>query len=352
MDTWILLRGLTREASHWGAFAGDFQTALPQAKVVALDLPGNGQLHALPSPLTVQGMVAACRAELARQGVLPPFHLFAMSLGAMVATEWARTAPEEISGCVLVNTSFRPFSPFFHRLRPRNYAALLGLVLHPPSADAIERTVWRLTSNAPGPRTAVIDDWVAARTRRPVSAINALRQLVAAARYRAPTVAPSPPRPAAGQPERPFGEQPLFTGQCRRVALRPGPAPRCRARPAAGCAPVGDRAGAALVGAASPVATANAQREITPVWDDLHNPRASVVVRIGMGRKASFAANSPAIGKKSNAVDRPRPRCHRPQGVMQVIPCATRGLHAHLTNFIVASPGATTLPSHSPWRSP
>ncbi|MHB1114686.1 MAG: alpha/beta fold hydrolase, partial [Acidovorax defluvii] len=163
MDTWILLRGLTREAAHWGAFAGDFQTALPQAKVVALDLPGNGQLHALPSPLTVQGMVAACRAELARQGVLPPFHLFAMSLGAMVATEWARTAPEEISGCVLVNTSFRPFSPFFHRLRPRNYAALLGLALRPPSADAIERTVWRLTSNAPGPRTAVIDDWVAAR---------------------------------------------------------------------------------------------------------------------------------------------------------------------------------------------
>ena len=42
MDTWILLRGLTREASHWGAFAGDFQTALPQAQVVALDLPGNG----------------------------------------------------------------------------------------------------------------------------------------------------------------------------------------------------------------------------------------------------------------------------------------------------------------------
>jgi len=193
MDTWILLRGLTREAAHWGAFAGDFQTALPQAKVVALDLPGNGQLHARQSPLTVQGMVAACRAELARQGVLPPFHLFAMSLGAMVATEWARTAPEEISGCVLVNTSFRPFSPFFHRLRPRNYAALLGLALRPRSPETIERTVWRLTSNAPDPRNAVIDDWVAARIRRPVSAVNALRPLVAAARYRAPTLAPSPP---------------------------------------------------------------------------------------------------------------------------------------------------------------
>ena len=88
--------------------------------------------------------------------------------------------------------------------------------------------------------------------------------------------------------------------------------------------------------------------------DDLHNPRASVVVRIGMGRKASFLANSLAIGKKSNTVDRPSLRYHRPQGVMQVIPWghARRGLHAHLTNFIVASPGATTLPSNSPWMSP
>ena len=44
------------------------------------------------------------------------------------------------------------------------------------------------------------------------------------------------------------------------------------------------------------------------------------MVRIGMGYKAVFAANSSAIGKKSNAVDRPSPRCHRPQGVMQAIP--------------------------------
>ena len=161
MDTWILLRGLTREAAHWGRFADDFRRAWPGAQVVTLDLPGNGQFHALPSPPSVPDMVAACRAELARQGVRPPFRLFAMSLGAMVATQWARSAPQDIGGCVLVNTSFRPFSPFFHRLRPHNYAALLGLALLPRSAGHIERTVWRLTSNAPEPPTAVIDAWVA-----------------------------------------------------------------------------------------------------------------------------------------------------------------------------------------------
>jgi pimeloyl-ACP methyl ester carboxylesterase len=113
MDTWILLRGLTRQAAHWGRFADDFRRAWPEAQVVTLDLPGNGPFHARPSPPSVPDMVTCCRAELARQDVRPPFRLFPISLGAMVATEWARSAPEDIGGCVLVNTSFRPFSPFF-----------------------------------------------------------------------------------------------------------------------------------------------------------------------------------------------------------------------------------------------
>jgi hypothetical protein len=87
---------------------------------------------------------------------------------------------------------FPAVQPFFHRLRPRNYAALLNLALLPRSPGRIQRTVWRLTSNAPEPPTAVIDAWVAARARHPVSATNALRQLLAAARYRAPAVVPHP----------------------------------------------------------------------------------------------------------------------------------------------------------------
>src|SRR2546422_332312 len=39
-----------------------------------------------------------------------------------------------------------------------------------------------------------------------------------------------------------------------------------------------------------------------------------------MGYKACFAANSPAIGKKYNAVDRPNPRDHGPRGVVQSFP--------------------------------
>lgn len=190
---WILLRGLTRESAHWGAFAPQFQQALPSDHVLALDLPGNGQLHQVPSPGSVHAMVQACRQALALREVAPPYHLLAMSLGAMVAAEWARVAPQEVAGCVLINTSMRPFSPFYQRLRWHNLASLLRLALQWSDADKAERMILRLTSNRQEHTSAVIDDWVALRQQRPVSAQNALRQLLAAARYCASPVAPDAP---------------------------------------------------------------------------------------------------------------------------------------------------------------
>jgi len=193
MSTWIFLRGLTRETTHWGSFPDVFQTAIPDARIVLLDLPGNGWLHRQRSPVTVQDMVAACREENARRGVQQPVHLLAMSLGAMVAADWARRAPAEIAACVLINTSFRPFSPFYRRLLPRNYPSLLRLALLSRSAEATESAILRLTSNHATRNSHVVADWVGARGQRPVSRVNALRQLVAAARYRAPTTAPASP---------------------------------------------------------------------------------------------------------------------------------------------------------------
>lgn len=195
---WILLRGLTRESAHWGDFAAGLQQALPADEVLALDLPGNGQFHTVCSPVSVQAMVQACRTEMARRAVAPPYHLLAMSLGAMVATDWARAAPGEVAGCVLINTSMRPFSPFFHRLRPHNWAALLRLAgtwrsQSASGAEALERIILRITSNGAPERDAVIPLWATVRQQRPVSALNALRQLLAAARYQAPATPPGVP---------------------------------------------------------------------------------------------------------------------------------------------------------------
>ena len=187
---WIFLRGLTRETAHWGSFPDDFRQALPAAQVISLDLPGNGRLHLVPSPLSIGAMVSFCRGELALREVKPPYFLLAMSLGAMVATEWCYRFPEEVAGCVLINTSFQAFSPFYRRLRPHNYLALAKLALLTSEPAEAERSVFRLTSNTFAKRDSVIACWIAARLLRPVKPANALRQLLAAVRYRARPAAP------------------------------------------------------------------------------------------------------------------------------------------------------------------
>lgn len=191
MKTWIFLRGLARENRHWGDFMGQFQHALPASQIIALDLPGNGRLNQQRSPVSVQEMVAHCRAQLESCHIAPPYHLLAMSLGAMVAVAWRHAHPQEVAACVLINTSMRPFSPFYQRLRPANYGILLRLMIGGAAPDVWEHTILALTSNRAIDQT--LPRWLALRLENPVSSLNALRQLVAAARYRAPAVKPLAP---------------------------------------------------------------------------------------------------------------------------------------------------------------
>lgn len=188
---WILLRGLTRDARHWGAFAQQLQAREPQARVMALDLPGNGLRHAEPSAARIEDAAQWCRAQLKAQGVAPPYRLLAMSLGAMVAVAWAQQAPQELSRCVLINTSLRPHSRFYQRLRPAQYPRVLGMVLRWQDAPYCEQRVLRMTSRRQ-PRE-LLDDWCAWRRSTPVSRANAWRQLRSAMRFIAPREAPPVP---------------------------------------------------------------------------------------------------------------------------------------------------------------
>lgn len=190
-NTWIFLRGLARESRHWGRFLAAFQQALPDSTVITLDLPGNGHLNQQRSPLSIQTMVAHCRAELVLQDIKPPYQVLAMSLGGMVSVAWAQAYPQEIAAQVLINTSMRPFSLFYQRLRPQNYCRLLKLLLSRASPETWERTILEITSNR---STAdVLPDWLALRQSRPVASANVLRQLLAAARFSANQQAPKAP---------------------------------------------------------------------------------------------------------------------------------------------------------------
>lgn len=186
---WVLLRGLTRESRHWGGFPAALETALG-AQAHCLDLPGNGGLNHLRSPASVAAMADWCHGELRRRGIERPCRVLAMSLGAMVTVAWAQRHPGDLDRAVLVNTSLKPFNPVFQRLRPANYLLLLRLMALPHSAAGIERAILGMTARHPPEPSALLLEWTRLRVENPVSRQNALRQLLAAARYRAPMTPP------------------------------------------------------------------------------------------------------------------------------------------------------------------
>jgi pimeloyl-ACP methyl ester carboxylesterase len=187
VTTWVLLRGLARESRHWGDFPTLLRQALPPGDtVLALDLPGNGARWRERSPASVPGMLQAVRSELARGPQRAPYVLVALSLGGMVAMHWAASFPEELQGCVLINSSARGAGLPWQRLRPRAWGPLLSWLLPGGDAALRERHVWRLTSMR-SPDEDLLAQWVRHARDAPVSRANVLRQLLAALRFKAPS---------------------------------------------------------------------------------------------------------------------------------------------------------------------
>ena len=192
MSRWVLLRGLTRESRHWGDFPAQLAAATGWPCTL-LDLPGNGDQAHLPSPTRVANMVAFARQALQTQGLRPPYSVLAMSLGGMVATHWAQQHPAELARLVLVNTSMRPHNRLTQRLRPPRWPALVAIARHWSDPLAVETRVHRLTCNRTDTLAQDLAAWRAIRDSAPVLPVNAVRQLLAAARFSAQPEAPACP---------------------------------------------------------------------------------------------------------------------------------------------------------------
>jgi pimeloyl-ACP methyl ester carboxylesterase len=187
MTTWVFLRGLTREARHWGdfpeLFRGVFADELSVSDILTLDLPGNGHRCMESTPTSVDAIMEACRSSLHDQGISPPYHLMALSLGGLVALAWAARYPEECCAVVMLSASLRPWNPFYERLRPSAWPTLLTMLL--ADVERREAAILEITSARAGQLQTVLPAWVDYARDCPVSRGNTLRQLYAAARFSA-----------------------------------------------------------------------------------------------------------------------------------------------------------------------
>ena len=174
----VLLRGLWREARHWGEFPGHLQQRFPGALIGTPDIPGNGLRNQEISPATIAGMTDALRQQV---NPTQPIRLIALSMGGMIAIDWMMRYPAEIEAAVLINTSARPLSPFYHRLRWTAYTHVLRLLFH--SRAERETDILHLTSNHHLQDSKLLESWRQWRRQNPVSLASARNQLLAAMKF-------------------------------------------------------------------------------------------------------------------------------------------------------------------------
>lgn len=182
--TWILLRGLGREKGHWGSFTDQFQTRFSGDEVLALDLPGSGEFRDVTAPRTVRETFEFVRAKaVERAKSQNEFYLVALSLGGMIALEWLRQKPDDIAGCVLINSSSKAVSPMFHRLRWQIWTKFAAIVATSAPRER-EKAVLEIVVNSAPMREKALPLWYRLAVEHPIRYSTFANQLFAAAQFK------------------------------------------------------------------------------------------------------------------------------------------------------------------------
>lgn len=185
---YLFLRGLGRNQFHWGHHES-YKKELGH-EVYFLDLPGFGLNFKKKSPLKILEITNELKKEWDLISARHPESkktLVSVSLGGMVALDWANRYPQDWEELILINSSASDLSPPWERLRPKNYFRLLKIFLS-SNINYIESVIFEMTCNMKDDvqKKKRIKEWVVIAKRYPLLRLNFLRQLFAAMRFKSP----------------------------------------------------------------------------------------------------------------------------------------------------------------------
>jgi pimeloyl-[acyl-carrier protein] methyl ester esterase len=186
-EQWLLIRGLTREAGHWRDFPRRFEERIESSKVSFAELPGTGKRFQEKSPDTINAITDSIKRDAQNS----PIFLLGISMGAIVATDWAQRYPETLRGVILINPSFSSLSPFAQRLRPANWGKILTAAVR--KGVSREKIILEMTSNRKKDFTTLAEEFAEIQRLRPVSRLTFVQQLKAASSFKPKDSWPSVP---------------------------------------------------------------------------------------------------------------------------------------------------------------
>ena len=191
----VLLRGLARESSHWGDFPLRLKKSISQTintpNIILPDIKGTGIYHKLVASRSIEESVDFVRKKIDEERQInknQKLVLVGLSMGGMMALNWAQRYPGEVNNIVLINGS-SALDFFVRRLRPEAWFRILVALCSPMPLR--EKVMLNTVSNREDYQE-ILQTWIAVQKRNPVSRRNIFIMLSAASRFSPQNHSPVP----------------------------------------------------------------------------------------------------------------------------------------------------------------
>jgi len=186
MMNWLILRGLARQAKHWGEFPDQLSSGKGVSKVLTPDLPGFGRENHVRFPSKMSKAVEYLEERFQEEKAAHegPWFIMGLSLGGMVALEWAHRYPKSFSGVVTINSSISVNNPF-SRLQPTAVQKIAKWIIDREPYRR-ERGVLELTSNLKQDQHSIVDEWVRAEVEHKMELKDVINQFAASIQFKGP----------------------------------------------------------------------------------------------------------------------------------------------------------------------
>lgn len=184
---WLLLRGLAREARHWGEFPSMIEDTFPGSKIHFLELPGVGTKVNNKVPNDISGYTNELRLEWLslKENTEGPWGIVAISMGGMIGMDWCSRFPHDMNALVLVNSSGGNLSPPHHRFSPYAMGTVLKLFFR-ENYEEREEAILKLTTCMLHPDKELIKKYASYSEDSPIKRKSFIMQMVAAGRFKVP----------------------------------------------------------------------------------------------------------------------------------------------------------------------
>ncbi|MCH2534548.1 MAG: alpha/beta hydrolase [Bdellovibrionales bacterium] len=182
---YLLLRGLGRQAAHWGEFKSLLEEQEFSDKVVALDLPGFGEQNTEDSPTRIKAITNFIRLNFLKQisSEDKAWTIIGFSLGGMVALDWVNRFPHDFKKIIIINSSAANLSPPWMRLRAEVFKHFLKIIKTRNTKQRETEILKMICNHDP---EAYVEEWTHLAQKHPYKEINVIKQLGAALSFTAP----------------------------------------------------------------------------------------------------------------------------------------------------------------------